>query len=565
MLTRMDERDKILVVFSTLIIALCGEHASAGENLAKTGLVFTVKEAQKVLKCCCTVRSSCNTEVSTRIKISPVRSQTLLQKLVALRLLYPATAIIMTGLSSNTKLRPSAKGLAFVHRYSLENGALTGPVCQLLQSLYNTMSLVELPRDSNGSLKVSTGFVFVLWQKTMGTRPCKYPSEEGISHVMAPGYHNVAGKYSEKLAEFAIDGGRDRKGPSPHWHKFFSHPNSNAVSQYWDSKSGVRVFGKLKFRHKPKSSKSSVTVTRDLCVSGKALWQWIMECTDTLCFKECMSIVCLFVSNRLVRPVVDDVMETVCFSDDMPLVVSRTTLYDITPKGRWVADWQGEDHDGEIQLGPLMSSHLCVYPAELSQASSISPSDLKLTELLEIYFTETDVADDFQAVAAPQVVLAEPGLYMLFKEWLTERHCTEPLSFLESCTELNRLVALWRASEDYSSHVASHSWQALCRLMFQFVSEGAPSELNISACERQKIIEAFQMVDYVNTESISSCVDAMEAALQPVIAKQQEIVAQKATQFVSTARIIPALKAYVTKQQMYYAVNALAAELTVAH
>ncbi|PRT54122.1 Protein SST2 [Wickerhamiella sorbophila] len=520
----MNSRDKIQATFSCLLIGLC---ELSEKNLGEAGLSFTVAQATKVLQSCFIKRTTGCVEQTTRIKISKHHSFLFLKEFVSLHLLFPST--IIGPLHQNSTLRPTAKGLALLHNFCTKNGTMTGPVCQLLQSLYNTLDLVVLPRDSQGNIKVSSGLVFTLWKKVLGEQPCVFDAKIHPDKVTGMGFHNVAGRYAKSLRKFEIP---TPTGNSPYFKKYFNHPNSNALSQYWEA-SGVRLFSNLTFQGKKKN-------TRDYVVSGKALWQWIMDCTDVLSMKEAMTIVHLFLVNKLIRPIREEVCESVGFEDKLPLIVSRLTLYDITSLGRSVANWT---HEMEV-------THITANNLKIQRSPAKGTLDQKYVELLDLYFSGIHEAD-FETIASLKVLLGEPGLLILFKEWVCQQQSIEPLLFLEDFYNVKRYFS---ELQSMNPQTTSRGLQTLFKLAFQYIGADAPIGLNISTDETTNILA-----------QLGNGPEILLRSLESVIHQQEEMLESLATRFTKeySSEITPALKQYVVKQQLYYAVNVMMAEATL--
>lgn len=523
----MNSRDRIQTTFSVLLIGLC---ELSEKSLGESGLSFTVKEATKVLRSCYTKINTGSIEQITRVKISKHHSFLFLKEFVALHLIFPST--IIGPINQNSTLRPTAKGLALLHKFCAKNGIMTGPVCQLLQSLYNTLDLMALPRDSIGNLKVSSGLVFTLWKRVLGDKPRVFDAKALPDKVTGMGFHNVAGKYADSLKKSKIP---TPTGNSPYFKKYFNHPNSGAISQYWEN-SGVRLFHNLTFAAKNQFS-------RDYVVSGKALWQWIMDCTDVLNPIEAMSIVQLFIANRLISPIREKVCETVCVEDKLPLIVSRATLYEITSFGRSVANWK---HELEI---PQITG----IQTQLQKSSCQGPLPQKYTDILALYFSGIYEADlIYETIASLKVTLGEPGLLVLFKEWVCQQKSIEPLLFLEKYYEIKRYFS---ELQQVNSQTTSKGLQQLYKLVFQFIGPDAPIGINLSIEETRSVLD-----------QLGNGPEILLRSLDHLAHQQEQILESLATRFTKeySSEMSPALKQYVIKQQLYYAVNVMMAEATVS-
>ena len=137
--------------------------------------------------------------------------------------------------------------------------------------------------------------------------------------------------------------------------------------------------------------------------TGKATTDWLMDCSTTIDRKETHEIAAQFVRQGLMFPVVDDkayVQEHPTSSSAPDFQSTKTALYALTEKGQRIAGWiareksSGSDDDpAGAGVGPVRSS------TRDSSTNRLS------------------------------VILTDPALRLLFREFLRETLCEENLSF----------------------------------------------------------------------------------------------------------------------------------------
>ena len=117
---------------------------------------------------------------------------------------------------------------------------------------------------------------------------------------------------------------------SPFHHRYFTNPESDAHSQYYVSSVGVRL---LKDKIVLVGPNKSVTV--DYCISGKAIYQWILDCTDIINPNHAHEIARLLVKHNLIKPV----------SFSSSLSFSRDAFYQLSTLGLALSLWDFFDRN----------------------------------------------------------------------------------------------------------------------------------------------------------------------------------------------------------------------------
>lgn len=337
----------------------------------------------------------------------------LLVKMCSARLLHNPHHRTSIKLGDDTVLQPTAKGLAILQRFCMKNN-IEHNLNDLFNSAYNSMKLVFLPNANSphGTETRSIYFSMVLWNKILGSKPNLFYPERTVTDE-----------------------------PSPYFHKYLLHPSSNSLNQYYNS-NGVRIFSELTFEIKPHNMEKIPFV-----VTGKSIWQWIMDCTNVLAEKEARALVCNFVNSGFLEEISYKLVDSVTCGDDMHRAVSRTTFYRLSSKFHSLCDW-AEFLTSDIGHEDWILGH------ELGH-DSISMED----------------------------IMGDSGLQFLFFDTLMKVKSDENLHFL---LEWTCMESRFKSSRRY--HEVFEDWKAITRMIFRYISRGSPLELNVPENLRASIL-----------------------------------------------------------------------------
>ncbi|KAB8281193.1 hypothetical protein BKA91DRAFT_159864 [Yarrowia lipolytica] len=334
----------------------------------------------------------------------------------------------------------------------------------LLSSNHNTMTCISLVRDSNDAIQKSKYLTLLLFQRLAGKHPNIYTAND--------------------------IGDLPQGKPSPYHHRYFTHPDSDAVTQYYDSRVGVRL----------------LEATRDghsiYYFSGKAAWQWVMECCEVVSGLEILDILQEFLTAGFIERF-DTESRYSEEAKSHTFVCSKTAKYTITASGMSVAGWTGN-----LPTTPLSSGFPVFIKSRLLHGVEVTKEDL--VELQEIdQATNTtldavtgrpvDVARDETSQESREerllgfkhenpslaVVLQDPGLTMLFRNHLEATHCVENHTVYVS---INRVI---RTYADTSPQVSDDSMASLVALIYStydsYLSPQAPKEFNMISSWRDQL------------------------------------------------------------------------------
>lgn len=181
--------------------------------------------------------------------------------------------------------------------------------------------------------------------------------------------------------------------------------------------------------------------------TGKAAYDWLMDCCTTVDKREIFELANSFLTNELIVPAGD---ERQAPSGTAPrFAASKHVLYAITQKGMRIAGWV---------TSPNGSVH------GDGTASRVVPNGV--------------VRDS--NTTRMTVIIRDPALRLLFREYLRETHCEENLAFY---VEVRSFLAEYeRAKRDTSSprlDIIRETLASAYSLYNAFLAPGSPCELNI--------------------------------------------------------------------------------------
>lgn len=183
--------------------------------------------------------------------------------------------------------------------------------------------------------------------------------------------------------------------------------------------------------------------------NGKSAYDWLMDCCTLVDKREVFELANLFISHGLVVASQDERQHSTP-SSSARFVASKSALYTITQKGMRVAGWitspnGSVNSDATAQQG---------VPAGVARDSNTN----RMT-----------------------VIVRDPALRLLFREYLRETHCEENLAFY---VEVKAFLADYELSKRNASSppkldVIRETLASAYSLYNAFLAPGSPCELNI--------------------------------------------------------------------------------------
>lgn len=337
-------------------------------------------------------------------------------------------------------LQPTPKGVAILHQFCVKMGISNikdVPLPEILKSNFNSMQLVEFDRHfrSDGIIHniYSDELLFV---RVMGPKMNIWSAKNdaelipnlGSALLLKPKIDDLEiHRKANDVANCLDDGSAfltylrqrqletresDTEDPilqngnpsiqisgssklqiSPFHHRFFTNPDSDSHIQYYVSNKGLRFF-------QQKSIKvHGHEITIDRCFSGKALIQYLMDCTDIIYLKDAIELANSFLTNGLIE----------CkFAEARGFSASKNTLYILTRYSEKLTKWYSKS---EMPLG---EDDLCGLELEKKLEK-----DVNLNKMLK-----------------------DPGLKLLFRNFMVENMCVENLNIYDDITDFQKKITV---------------------------------------------------------------------------------------------------------------------------
>ncbi|KAH3902469.1 related to Protein SST2 [Saccharomycodes ludwigii] len=423
-------------------------------------------------------------------------------------------------------LQPTPKGVAILQKYVRDIGLKELP--SIIYSNLNSMELFTFERSSlTDSIVYSQSFVQILFAKVFGPKPNYWsPSNpddslptllyllsctddtftfedirpsllsivgeqcDGINgdlngqnnqnvksnvHISTSKMSASVLKQPSSLSSETVSMD-DATRVSPLTHRFFTNPNSDSHVQYYVSSCGLRLLRNLSTDNEHESANSNTknddgngdgNITIDCAFSTKALWQWLMDCTDIIYTKEAISIASLFLKYGLIVP-----LHSLNGTKKRKFVISKNIYYTFSKLGWEKVNWAEQayienkngvkvsyadqsgingsngglakcniknknigEHENIGLTGPLVDSS---KKSQIANSGRNAGSDANINCIMKnisknVNFVHKNLS----------TILSDPGLRYLFRVHLEKELCVENLDcYIEIKRFLNRMVQL---------------------------------------------------------------------------------------------------------------------------
>ncbi|KAK3644093.1 hypothetical protein LTR17_000724 [Elasticomyces elasticus] len=180
--------------------------------------------------------------------------------------------------------------------------------------------------------------------------------------------------------------------------------------------------------------------------TGKAAFDWLLDCCTVVDKREVFELTNLFVQHELIVPASEDHRGP---SNGPRFAASKHVLYGITQKGMRIAGWITSPN-GSVNGEATTQQRI---PAGVVRDSNTN----RMT-----------------------VIIRDPALRLLFREYLRETHCEENLSFyVEVKAFLSEYERAKRDSVSPRLDVIRETLASAYSLYNAFLAPGSPCELNI--------------------------------------------------------------------------------------
>ena len=215
-----------------------------------------------------------------------------------------------------------------------------------------------------------------------------------------------------------------------------SASDSESVNDYATGLIGVKMH-----RSRRASEKESPYV-----FTGKSAFDWLMDCCTLVDKREVFELANLFMSHGLIEPTGDDRNAQ---QSNPRFTASKHMLYAVTQKGMRVAGWVTSPN-GSVNGDATAQQRV---PAGVSRDSNTN----RMT-----------------------VIVRDPALRLLFREYLRETHCEENLAFyIEVKSFLQDYEIAKRSSSPPKIDIIRETLASAYSLYNAFLAPGSPCELNI--------------------------------------------------------------------------------------
>ncbi|EGV64760.1 AMSH/STAMBP protein ubiquitin specific-protease [Yamadazyma tenuis] len=397
--------------------------------------------------------------------------------------------------NAKSTMQPTPKGVAIVKRFIEKSGIKFSRMPSLLASTLNSMTLFCFDRSFlNDKITYSTVLVTVLFAQLLGPVPSLWSPENKPDMFKINFDYNILNMDNLAPEKFSLM--RDHLFASPLHHKYFANPESDSHVQYYISSNGVRVF-----KDKTFTTESKESYNIRYCVSGKAISQWLMDCTDILSVKISQEIGNLFIKLGYLVPIFD--------------YPSAATSKVFRPS-----------HDWYYRI------------SDVGKTKSFWYRKQKPVSLLPSAVNSRECQSSFDDISKLTDVLNDSGLKYLFRIHLVNEYCAENINaydrlklFLKKVNLLSKLLNYIdlnfdKGSNIYKSQVLKLSNDCLAtiyHIYFTYLSPKAPFVLNINYNLRKRISDvlvgndkAFDNIYNFNNNAEFMCSSSLESPMTVV-------------------------------------------------
>ncbi|SCU85231.1 LAME_0D00606g1_1 [Lachancea meyersii CBS 8951] len=518
---------------------------------------FGLKEAISKMRDLMLQVDMTTTKVSVSYSIQPELARRMLKTFMDAKLLHVPADRTRAALKDGVAIQPTPKGVAVLQRYVRHTGLKDIP--SILKSDLNTMELFTFERSSmTDAIIHSDYFVSLLFAKVMGLTKNVWSPDNSPDQVptlanllkcaddtfnfenvdFAWGAWDGSGNGPTPTLShpdaYSIPKSQDQNRISPLTHRFFTNPDSTSHAQYYTSSSGLRLFKANNF--------ADSRVSYDCVFSTKAVWQWLMDCTDIMYPKEAVTISSLFLRNGLMKPIT----LSPSGSYQHKFSIGTNCFFTLTQLGWESVQWSS---------GGIIKNE--VVGADIRNVNS--PRRLQDEETKQ---NLTDSGSDSGSDHKPGYftdlthVLRDPGMRYLFRRHLEKEFCAENLDvyieikkFLKRMTVLKNLLDTKTSKEPDNIEVmtakhfsdlvvntinhalfrqANECLETAYQIYSSFITPGAPYQLNIDHSLRESITEVIlhpqpcMFISCPDENTITAdCLNCVDPGADMVISNEQ--------------------------------------------
>lgn len=426
-------------------------------------------------------------------------------------------------------LQQTAKGVALVHEFCKNIGMPSNKWPIILNTSYNSMDLFKFDRNAlTDKILYSDYFLCMFFSKLMGPHPNLWspnnkpdsssilsdseddnyllmaaPGFAGNSISMKDGFDifdtkNTPSSTSKILKTSWRQPTTHKKKveASPYHHRYFTNPESDSHTQYYVSNKGVRLY-----KDKIFTTESGEDIKFKYCVSGKAICQWLCDCTDIISTRHAIEVSQLLINANLLNAIT----VSPSIADSNVFSSSRNAFYKSTSLGEKVISWHGQqtkNTNSDVEYGQADDGNgLSIRGVDYlinsfgSGGNPISAEELQHDQASTTRKYKIELKD----------IINDPGMRYIFKCHLEKEFCSENLeAFLQlqqyekRVSGLGKLLKLKKKESTISREEVRKlnkqiiKMSTICsslayNIYFTYLSDEAPFLLNIDYSLRQQI------------------------------------------------------------------------------
>lgn len=448
-------------------------------NKSKPPFSFNVTEALEKLQNLKLEIDLKKAKSNISISMSRVQAFSLLKRYFNAKLLHCPRLRTDAVIGPNSRVQITPKGTALVYSFCKNMGIPASHMPDVVKSNFNTMDLFVFERTSSEEIVYSKFLILVLFMNLMGPSPnvwtpqlaedsitCLFENDNIESFDTDPDLELTFKSFLPQPLTRAHSEST-RSSPctkrSPFHHKYFTNPESDSHVQYYVSDAGVRLVKNKVFVVDDKK------VAVDYCVSGKAICQWLCDCTTVSSGTEALAMGNLLVTECYILPITLSSKESRTFQND------RDTFYVLSEKGTNACLW------GRLDSKNHSPQNDSLYSRSLSSF---------------------DLANDLKNLSLKEIIM-DPGLRMLFTMHMRRDRCAENMKAYMKMTDFVKLEKVFRRlmkhlSEKQDANKRRKVYEAIdvhykssfsraFHLYSAFISEDALFDINIDSKLRDQV------------------------------------------------------------------------------
>ncbi|CUM46398.1 uncharacterized protein AC631_05320 [Debaryomyces fabryi] len=483
---------------------------------------FHIEEALEKMKHLEVKIELSKTTTTISYSIKPDLGSALLSKFFNAKLLHSPADRTRSMPKNGVLLQPTPKGVAILQDFYKKIGGKKESIPPILLSSLNSMDLFKFDRDPiSDKILYSDYFLQLIFVKLVSNtpniwspnkKPDPLPSIDskldlnecftdgfdfsmlGIDRTtvnlqnLYPGCEGVNFWDSQSNGSNISTEGRDKKYCliSPIHHTYFTNPESDSHVQYYVSNTGVRFHQDMVFR-----STAGEDVIVNLCISGKAICQWLCDCTDVISVHHATEIADLLLKVKLLTPITlyPSNANHKRFQSD------RFSFYILSNQGLNIAHWT------DINQNELFNNIEEIPTERLTYKELSSQSVESFIDNCEARDPRSQISQKIP-ITTLQDNLKDPGMRYLFKKHLEKEFCSENLEaylqlkqFHKKITILSQLLIFKRSCMKQVTRsidcqiiqLANTCLGMAYHIYFSYLSSDSPFLLNINYNLKEKI------------------------------------------------------------------------------